>query len=403
MKSECSSRLGLSKAAVNRRTPYAAATLVAPTNFAKRLECGASAPLSIFVVYLLAAVGAFAAETNAISPDRMQAIYDEVKTPFKYGVVLEPPAGKKVDCPNVFRYGDKWYMLYVQLEKEPQGYTTQLAESDDLLHWRPLGTILPRGETNSWDQANAGGGVALFDPKWGGSNSLQKYQDRFWLSYLGGELFGYEKSPLSIGIASTLNPTKIAAWEKFPQPVMRSTDADARPLEAETLYKSYIFRDDTRALGAPFVMYYNAKPPKGSERIFAAVSQDLRTWKRYGDGPTIEHLPPEGAKHGVISGDPQVVRMGDLWVMFYFGAFWKPGAFDTFAVSRDLVHWTDWEGEPLIKPSEPWDTPFAHKPWLIKHEGVVYHFYCSVGGKEQHRTIALATSKDLRSVQPAAK
>ena len=48
-----------------------------------------------------------AADINAIPPDRMQAIYDEVKTPFKYGVVLEPPAGKKVDCPNVFRLGDE--------------------------------------------------------------------------------------------------------------------------------------------------------------------------------------------------------------------------------------------------------------------------------------------------------
>jgi hypothetical protein len=50
---------------------------------------------------------AAAADTNSIAHDRMQAIYDEVKTPFKYGVVLEPPAGKKVDCPNVFRHGGK--------------------------------------------------------------------------------------------------------------------------------------------------------------------------------------------------------------------------------------------------------------------------------------------------------
>ena len=49
----------------------------------------------------------------------------------------------------------------------------------------------------------------------------------------------------------------------------------------------------------------------------------------------------------------------------------------------------------LIAPSEPYDTPFAHKPWILKHDGVVYHFYCAVGGKTQHRAIALATSKDL--------
>jgi len=95
-----------------------------------------------------------------------------------------------------------------------------------------------------------------------------------------------------------------------------------------------------------------------------------------------------------ISGDPQVVRMGDVWAMFYFGAFWRPKAFDMFACSYDLVHWTKWEGPDLIAPSEPYDETYAHKPWLVKHDGVVYHFYCAVG--DQGRVIALATSHDLR-------
>jgi predicted GH43/DUF377 family glycosyl hydrolase len=178
--------------------------------------------------------------------------------------------------------------------------------------------------------------------------------------------------------------------------VLQATDPEARGREKETLYKSYIFRDDNRTLGAPYVMFYNAKPNRGSEQIFTAISHDMKTWKRFGEGVALENLPPPGGKHGVISGDLQVVRMNNIWVMFYFGAFWKPGAFDTFAASRDLVNWTKWDGEDLIKPSEPYDTPFAHKPWLLKHEGVVYHFYCAVGGKDQHRAIALATSKDLR-------
>jgi len=332
-----------------------------------------------------------------IPRERMQAIYDEIKTPFKYGIVLQPPPGKKIDCPNVFRHGNRWCMIYVQLENDPQGYTTQLAVSDDLLNWKPLGTILPRGPANSWDQANAGGGVALFDPRWGGSNGLLQYEGRYWLSYLGGDQFGYEKTPLSIGIAFTDDPSQPVPWQKLPRPVLRPDDPDARAFEKETLYKSYILRDDARSLGAQFVMFYNAKPSRGSEQIGMALSDDLSTWKRFGNGPVIENLPPPGARHGVISGDPQVVRMDDLWVMFYFGAFWKDGAFDTFAASRDLVHWTKWDGEDLIRPSEPWDTPFAHKPWLLKHDGVVYHFYCAVGGKEQHRAIALATSVDLKS------
>jgi len=81
--------------------------------------------------------------------------------------------------------------------------------------------------------------------------------------------------------------------------------------------------------------------------------------------------------------------------MFYFGAFWKPKAFDTFACSYDLVNWTKWDGPDLIEPSEPWDKKYAHKPWMIKHRDIVYHFYCAVG--DQGRVIALATSKPLKT------
>jgi hypothetical protein len=86
--------------------------------------------------------------------------------------------------------------------------------------------------------------------------------------------------------------------------------------------------------------------------------------------------------------------------MFYFGAFWKPGAFDTFAASRDLIHWTKWDGPDLISASETWDQQFAHKPWLLKHRGVVYHFYCAVD-KAGNREIALATSIDLTGQRQA--
>ena len=113
-------------------------------------------------------------------------------------------------------------------------------------------------------------------------------------------------------------------------------------------------------------------------------------WLRYGQEPVIDN-------GSGISGDPQITRIGNVWVMFYFGAFWRPNAFDTFACSYDLVHWTKWTGPDLIEPSEPWDKKYAHKPWLIKHKGIVYHFYCAVG--DQDRVIALATSKDLRQTK----
>jgi hypothetical protein len=44
------------------------------------------------------------------------------------------------------------------------------------------------------------------------------------------------------------------------------------------------------------------------------------------------------------------------------------------------VHWTKWQGEKLVKSSEPYDQQYAHKPFILSHDGVVYHFYCAAVG-----------------------
>ena len=85
-------------------------------------------------------------------------------------------------------------------------------------------------------------------------------------------------------------------------------------------------------------------------------------------------------------------------MLFYFGYNWTDGytgAFDRFACSYDLKNWTDWEGPNLVEPTEPYDQQYAHKPCMIKWNGVVYHFYNAVGS--QGRVIALATSKDMKN------
>jgi predicted GH43/DUF377 family glycosyl hydrolase len=326
---------------------------------------------------------------NEVVPDQMQGIFEKVKTPFKYGIVLQPPQDSLYDCPSVFRFGDRWYMFYVS-NTGKVGYETHIAASEDLLRWQPLGKVLSFRE-DGWDHWQADGGIALVDPRWDGTHAPEKFDGRFWMSYIGGALQGYETDPLAIGIAWTEDPSAPREWTRLANnPVLSPGDADARPFEKKTLYKSTIIWDHAKSLGSSFVMYYNAKQEgPGTERIGMALSDDMIHWKRSGPGPVIDN-GPRG-----ISGDPQIARIDDLWVMFYFGHVWRPKAFDTFACSHDLVHWTRWEGADLVEPTEPWDATFAHKPWVLHWNGVVYHFYCAVGNRG--RAIALATSKDLRA------
>lgn len=324
----------------------------------------------------------------AVSTEAMRHIYEEVKTPHKHGIILRGDEGKLVDCPSVFRFNNAWFMLYVCMNKV--GYETHLAQSDDLIKWNPLGKVLSFRDADVWDRWQCDGGIALVDHDWQGTHAPQAFDGKYWMSYIGGALQGYETDPLSIGMAYTKTPDQPIEWTRVEHnPVLSPSDKDARDFEKRTLYKSQIIHDKSETLGHPFVMFYNGKQEGkvGTERIGMAVSQDMVHWSRFGSGPVIDN----GAVG--ISGDPQIVRIGELWVIFYFGHRWKPKAFDTFAVSRDLVNWTKWTGEHLIEPSEPWDATFAHKPWVFKHDGVVYHYYCAVGN--EGRCIALATSKEI--------
>ncbi|MEO7597570.1 MAG: hypothetical protein ABIV50_01465 [Opitutus sp.] len=89
---------------------------------------------------------------------------------------------------------------------------------------------------------------------------------------------------------------------------------------------------------------------------------------------------------------------GKYWITYIGGALqgYEPDPLAIgIACSYDPIHWTKWNGSHLIEPAERYDEKFAHKPWVLKHDGVVYHFYCAV--RAEGRVIALATPKDVRA------
>lgn len=361
------------------------------------------------VLLSLLVFGSITAFAQKISQNVMQKIYDEVKTPYKYGMVVAPEDNyHKIDCPMVYREGNRWFMTYVVYNgkdgTDGRGYETWLATSDDLLQWKTLGRLLCYAD-KGWDMNQRAGYPALIDWTWNGSYEMAKYKGRHWMSYFGGEGTGYEsvRKPLNMGMASTKGDiTQAHPWETSPAPVLSINDKSAQWWEKLTHYKSTVYWDRNKTLGKPFVMFYNAagiNPANQlkAERIGIALSSNMTSWrrlplrtaKRKTGNPIFFHEAP-----GIITGDAQIVKFPHYYVMFYFSAFnpkRKYNAYNTFAVSRDLVNWQDWEGADLIYPSKPYDDMFAHKSYVLKHQGVVYHFYCAVNHAGQ-RGIAVATS-----------
>lgn len=361
------------------------------------------------VLLSLLIFGGITAFAQKISKNVMQKIYDEVKTPYKYGMVVAPEDNyHQIDCPMVYREGGKWYMTYVVYNgkdgTDGRGYETWLATSDDLLQWKTLGRLLCYAD-KGWDMNQRAGYPALIDWTWNGSYEMAKYKGRHWMSYFGGEGTGYEaiRKPLNMGMASTKGDiTQAHPWETSPSPVLSINDKSAQWWEKLTHYKSTVYWDKNKTLGKPFVMFYNAggiNPTNQlkAERIGIALSSNMTSWrrlplrtaKRKAGNPVFFHEAP-----GIITGDAQIVKFPHYYVMFYFSAYnpeRKYNAYNTFAVSRDLVNWQDWEGADLVYPSKPYDDMFAHKSYVLKHQGVVYHFYCAVNHAGQ-RGIAVATS-----------
>ena len=357
----------------------------------------------IKIIVVLLAVGSVAScyacskcmKPTVVPPQVMNYIYEEVKTPFKYGLILVPDSNKyKMDCPTIFRMDDKWIMTYIVFDG--RGYETWLAESRNLIDWDIQGKIMSFSDTTDWDTNQKAGYPSLIDYVWEKDPLINQFDNNYWMSYFGGDSRGYEKGLLSIGIAYTNeSPANLHEWQRLPQPVMTSKDEDARWWDNSTMYKNVIIKDDLRLTGNNFVMYYNARgdsinPGRGAERIAMAVSDDMVSWKRFGNEPLLNH-------HKGITGDAVIQKIGDVYVMFYFRAFWPDGktvVYNSFACSYDLVNWTQWDGQHLIEPTEEYDALFAHKAYVIKNDGIVYHFYNAVD-MLGNRGIALATSKDI--------
>lgn len=325
-----------------------------------------------------------------VTVDEIKEIYEKIKTPKKLGAVLKWE-DEFTDSATVFQKDGVFYMYFISISKDVSvsGYETHLAKSEDLIHWTYMGKILKRNEFNRWDSKQCAGYASFLDIAYDGGGKLEQLNGNYYIPYLAGNSDGYEPDPLYMGLAKTKNPVDPTSFERLPEPILRPEDVDVRPYEGKTLYKSFMFRDPLNTTGYPYVNVYNAKGEDNGERIYLAVSEDGEHWERYGEHAVLD-LISNG--QGTTVGDPQIILIGDIYVMLYYGSRNCNAAYDSFACSRDLKSWNVWDGEPLVKSEHPFENGHAHKPWFIRYNGKNYHFYCAVNDQNE-RFIALAVSE----------
>jgi len=323
-------------------------------------------------------------------------------TPYKYGKPVLAGSGmeghfdyRAVDIPFVFRHNNKFYMMYVGYDDI--GYQTAIATSDDLLNWEHQGVILRRNEGSGWDSKNVAGTWILKEHRMDAPPKLKKWKNKYWLVYHAYPNFGYEEGSAKIGLAWS-EDEDLLEWNRLENPIL--VPEEGADWERGGLYKECLIEEN-----GVFYLFYNAKnnDTRWVEQTGLATSTNLVDWQRYEHNPVLK-VSPERWDLGFVS-DPCVLKDGDQWVMYFFGYNYAE-AQEGIAFSKNLLDWGKYP-EPIIRVGKEGeiDSIFAHKPCVITHNGVLYHFYCScreyregdptVNYGREFRTISVAVSEDI--------
>ena len=331
---------------------------------------------------LLAAGGTAIAPAAEIPPT--------LQTPHKIGRLVVAASGKAgafdekaVDCPFVFRHNGRFHMTFIGFDGT--GYLTGLASSANLIEWSPEGLIAARDPGSDIRRHNVAINWIVRENDVFSAGNLRKIRGRYLGVYHAYPNPGYEEGPAVIGLCWSRD---LHHWE-FEPPALRPEEG--APWERGGLYKPCLVEQS-----GTFYLYYNAKKTgrPADEQTGVATSRDLRVWTRYSGNPIIRN-GSAGSLDERFASDPCVLRFGAQWAVFYYSLDAKGVARDRLALSSDMFHTEKCDGA-LIDVGGPGsvDERYAHKPSVIRHAGVLYHFYCAVS-KTNVRGISVAASRPL--------
>jgi len=110
--------------------------------------------------------------------------------------------------------------------------------------------------------------------------------------------------------------------------------------DGEHVYAPFVYPHD-----GWFYMFYTGLNSLNSQQIGLALSDDLMTWSRYEANPVLTPRDFDWAfwseSEACSCRDPHVVKIGDLFHLYYTAVTRDGNGCVAVATSKDLVHWTD--------------------------------------------------------------
>ncbi len=329
--------------------------------------------------------------------------FKDYLTPYKYGKPVIEPSGIEgefdcfgVDNMRICRHNGKFYMFYIGFDGS--GYRTALAISDDLLTWEKMGIVLDKNSGIPWDTNGRAISSLLADVDLYGSRTLVKNDGKYVMFYHAYPGKGYESGAAANGIAWS-DDEELIKWHCEEKPVFEK--GKSGEWDSGGLYSTWIVPHDGK-----YLLYYNGKNKEDwpwHEQVGMAFSDTLHNWKRYKNNPILKVT----ANHwdSIFSCGQHVLydSRNGRWVMFYCG-FDGVHAQEGVAVSDDMLTWEKCP-IPIVEYGVPGsiDSTHAHKPCIIYHNGMLWHFYCAVRPTEtdeekkkygkEFRCITVARSK----------
>ncbi|WP_206513021.1 glycosylase [Larkinella soli] len=157
-------------------------------------------------------------------------------------------------------------------------------------------------------------------------------------------------------IAQLLTSTDRVRWtEKGPLDIRYR---DGKPLSEGPRGTPAVWKE-----GNTWYLFYERR----DEAIWVATSRDLSTWTNVQDEPVLKAGPEPYDRYGVAMN--QVIKHKGLYYGYYHAtAFsdWREWSTNV-AVSKDLIHWTKYERNPIIGDDK--------SSGILVHDGTRYRMY----------------------------